>query len=94
MNEIMYANALHILSRSVKLTVLLLLLLVVIGATYRVIATGNPPAVERSSCGPGWLVREGFLEEGRVVLGWLWKDEQSLGEQKGGVSVKVRRGNV
>ena len=79
----MYANALHILNRSVKLTVHLLLLLIVIGAKYWVITTGNPSAVERSSCGPRWLVREGFLEEGRMVLDWLWKDEQSLGEPKG-----------
>lgn len=67
MNEIMYASALHILKHSMTLTVLLL---IVVGAKYRVIQQEVLQVLREGSCGPRWLVKEGFLEEGRIVPDW------------------------
>lgn len=68
MNEIMYASALHILKHSVTLAVLLLL--IVVGAKYRVMQQEVLQVLTEGSCGPRWLVKEGFLEEGRMGLNW------------------------
>ena len=68
MNEMMYASALHILKHSIALTVLLLL--IAVGAKYRVIQQEVLQVLREGSCGARWLVKEGFLEEGRVVLNW------------------------
>lgn len=63
----MYASALHILKHSMTLTVLLL---IVVGAKYRVIQQEVLQVLREGSCGPRWLVKEGFLEEGRIVPDW------------------------
>lgn len=60
------SSALHILKCSVPLAILLLV--IVIGAKFGVVQQKILQPLREGSWGPGWLVREGFLEEGRLVL--------------------------
>lgn len=67
MNEITYASALHVLKHSITRCPPPP---PVLGAKDRVIQQGALQVLREGSCGPRWLVKEGFLEEGRMVLDW------------------------
>ena len=67
-SEIMHTCALHILNCSVTFTVIIII--VVVRANYWVMRQEMFKLLRESSWGPGLLVRESFLEERRVTLGF------------------------